>query len=295
MQALLQEIQTSLLDIFGQAVTLLPAALLAVGILFLTRYATRFVSQLVEALARQTVSSRSLQSLFVQTSRVAVWLGGAIVAGVIAFPDLRLGDIIGLLGLGSVAIGFAFQDIFKNFLAGVLLLLEEPFQLGDQVVVNGFEGTVESIQIRSTKLHTYQGELVDIPNALIFTNPIHVLTAHSHRRTDLDIGVDYTTPLPKAKEVFLQVLGRVDGIVNIPAPEVDVVGFGGSSIDFKVRYWTLPQKIHVRRIQSEVVVQLKRACDDADITIPYPIRTLHLFDQRDFNESVPIENSSVKA
>lgn len=290
MNAILQEIQTSLLDIFGQAVKLMPAVLLAVAILFLTRYATRFVCRLAEALAERAISSRSLRSLFVQTTRVAVWCGGIIVASVIAFPDLRLGDIIGLLGLGSVAIGFAFQDIFKNFLAGVLLLLEEPFQLGDQVVVNGFEGTVESVQIRSTKIHTYQGELVDIPNALIFTSPIHVLTARSHRRTDLDIGVDYTTPLPKAREVLLQSLEGVEGIVSHPAPEVDLVGFGGSSIDLKVRYWTRPQKVHVRRIQSEVVVKLKQACDKAEITIPYPIRTVHMFDQRDFDESVPVSN-----
>ncbi|MEO1133926.1 MAG: mechanosensitive ion channel domain-containing protein, partial [Cyanobacteria bacterium J06639_1] len=145
MNAILQEVQSSLLDIFGQGVKLLPAILLAIAVLFLTRYATRIVSQLAEALAERAIHSRSLRSLFVQTTRVAVWCGGAVLASVIAFPDLELGDIIGLLGLGSVAIGFAFQDIFKNFLAGVLLLLEEPFQLGDQVVVSGFEGTVESV------------------------------------------------------------------------------------------------------------------------------------------------------
>ncbi len=86
--------------------------------------------------------------LLVQVSQVGAWVAGILAASVVAFPDLRLGDLIGLLGLGSVTIGFAFQDIFKNFLAGVLLLLNEPFQLNDQIVVGDFEGTVEEISIR---------------------------------------------------------------------------------------------------------------------------------------------------
>jgi len=76
------------------------------------------------------------------------WAAGSSIACVIAFPALRPGDIIGLLGLGSVAISFAFQEIFKNFLAGILLLLHEPFLLGDQIFVEGFEGTVEKISMR---------------------------------------------------------------------------------------------------------------------------------------------------
>ncbi|MEO0853517.1 MAG: mechanosensitive ion channel family protein, partial [Cyanobacteria bacterium J06648_11] len=81
----------------------------------------------------------------------------------------------------------------------------------------------------------------------------------------------------------------IDGIVKHPIPEVDLVGFGGSSIDFKVRYWTRPQAVHVRRIQSEVILRLKQACDEAGIVIPYPIRTVHMFDQREFQESTPLD------
>jgi small-conductance mechanosensitive channel len=209
---------------------------------------------------------------------------GIIIAAVIAFPDLRLGDVIGILGLGSVAIGFAFQDIFKNFLAGILLLVEEPFRLGDQVVMGDYEGTVESIKIRLTQLRTYNGELVEIPNAIVFTNPVRVLTAFRSRRTDLDIGVDYTTPLPLAKQTFLDIITRTNGVLSAPEPEVDVV-FGESSIDFKLRYWTTPQIAEVRRVKSRVAIALKAACDEVGIAIPYPIRTVHLFDQTQFSES----------
>ncbi|MEM9534604.1 MAG: mechanosensitive ion channel family protein [Cyanobacteria bacterium P01_E01_bin.45] len=286
MEALLEQIKISLLEILGQFIKLLPAIFIAVITLLLTRYAAKAACKVTQTLAEKTLKSRSLQSLFIQTSRISVWIGGIILASTIAFPDLQLGDIIGLLGLGSVAIGFAFQDIFKNFLAGVILLIQEPFKLGDQIVVDGFEGTVENIKIRSTRLKTYEGEDVEIPNSVIFTSSIRILTASNYRRTDLSIGVDYTTSLELAKSTFLETVTGVDGVLGNPIPEVDVVGFGDSSIDFKVRYWTKPQKVHVRRTLSAVSIALKNACDDAKITIPYPIRTLHYFDQQHFDESV---------
>jgi len=129
----------------------------------------------------------------VQIAFALTWAAGSSIACVIAFPAVRPGDIIGLLGLSSVAISFAFQDIFKNFLAPILLLLHEPFQLGDQIVVEGFEGTVEEISMRSTQILTYQGERVIVPNAIVFTNSVRVLTAMPHRRTNLPLILDYDT------------------------------------------------------------------------------------------------------
>ncbi|MBD0335134.1 MAG: mechanosensitive ion channel family protein [Cyanobacteria bacterium Co-bin13] len=292
MNALLTRVQESLLDLVGGAVKLLPAILLALIILLITRYAVRGVNQVSRRFGRRVLKSRSLQLLFSQACRIGTWVLGVVIAAVVAFPDLRLGDLIGLLGLGSVAIGFAFQDIFKNFLAGILLLIEEPFQLGDQIVVNDYEGIVESIQIRTTHILNYTGELVEIPNSIVFTNAVRVLTAKQCRRTDLDIGVDYTTPLPLAKEAFLAVLNSgIEGVLEEPAPEVDVVGFGDSSIDFKVRYWTRPQIADVRRTRSRVAMALKEACDRNQISIPYPIRTVHFFDQRNFEESKPLNGA----
>lgn len=292
MNLLLERIQTSLLELVGQFIQLLPGIFIGLILVLLTGYAAKVAQRVVKKMGQRLLPSRSLQLLAVQIARIGTWALGLIIAAVVAFPDLRLGDVIGLLGLGSVAIGFAFQDIFKNFLAGILLLLEEPFRLGDQVIMGDYEGTVEAVKIRSTQLRTYTGELVEIPNAIVFTNPVRVMTAFRSRRTDLDIGVDYTTPLPLAKETFLEVITNMEGILNAPAPEVDVVGFGDSSIDFQVRYWTTPQIAEVRRIKSQVAIALKAACDDAGITIPYPIRTVHMFDQTQFDESERLANGA---
>ncbi len=294
MNALFQTIHHSLLNWVSRAIDLLPALLFAFMVLLLTRYSVKLVKRLIKASSERLIHNTSLQLLLVQLSSVAVWVVGILIACTLVFPSLGLGDIIGLLGLSSVAVGFAFQDIFKNFLAGILLLLNEPFRVGDQVIINDFEGTVESITIRSTQIRTYQDEQIVIPNAIVFTNPVHVLTRYPSRRTDLTIGLSYDTPLPHARRVLLNALANVEEILSNPPAEVDLVGFEESSIDFVVRYWTLPQKVHVRRIQSQVVLALKQACDEAGFNIPFPIRTIYFPNQQhlDDNPSMSVKRGS---
>ncbi|MBD1936843.1 mechanosensitive ion channel family protein [Microcoleus sp. FACHB-68] len=284
MTDLLRQINKSLLELFGQSIKILPGLLVALIILLITRYAANFTKRIVSATVHRAIKSPSLRLLLIQVSYVTTWVVGILVACVVAFPSLRLGDIIGLLGLSSVAFGFAFQDIFKNFLAGILLLLQEPFKIGDQIIVEGFEGTVEEISIRSTQIRTYQGERVVVPNASVFTNSVQVLTAFPHRRTDLAIGLDYNTPLPQAVETLLSTVKEVEGVLSKPPVEIDIVAFGESSIDFMVRYWTFPEKAQVRRTQTHVIIALKDACDRAEFNIPYPIRTVYHFDQQKYND-----------
>lgn len=237
------------------------------------------------------LNNRSLQTLSVQIAFASTWIVGILLAAVIAFPGLGLGDIVALLGLGSVAVGFAFQDIFKNFLAGIILLLQQPFRIGDQIIVDTYEGTVEEISLRSTQILTYRGEEVVIPNATVFTNTLQVLTSLPKRRTDLEIGVDYNTPLAVAVDTLLNAVRQVDGVESDPSAEVDIVGFGDSSINLVVRYWSIPQQPHVRRIKTQVIIALKSACDKADINIPYPIRTVYWFDQEKYNDHYQLDSS----
>ena len=291
MNPLFQQIQVTLINLIAQGVALVPAILIALVVLGVTWYVSNVVRRLTRAAGRRVLKNKSLRLLLVQTAYVATWSAGIIVACVLAFPGLVLGDIIALLGLSSVAIGFAFQDIFKNFLAGILLLLQEPFQLGDQIVVEGYEGTVEEIAIRSTQIRTYRGEQVVIPNAVVFTNAVQVRTAFSCRRTDLEIGVDYNTPLQEAVDTMLRAVSEVPGVLSKPEPEIDIEAFGDSSIDMIVRYWTEPDRPPVRRTQTKVAIALKAACDRANINIPYPIRTLYYYDQEKFADNSPVSGN----
>ena len=124
-----------------------------------------------------------------------MWIIGILLACVLAFSGFELGDIIAILGVSLVAIGFVFQDIFKNFLAGIILLIEEPFRIGDEIVIGDYQGKVENISIRTTKIRTYNGERVLLSNSNVFTEAVKVLTAYASRRTDSAVGVDYNTSL----------------------------------------------------------------------------------------------------
>ncbi len=287
MTTILDTVQRSLLDILAGAIEFFPAVVLAIVVLIVTQVSVRPVRRLTRTVVERFTSNFSLQLLAVQIANVGVWVAGILFCGILLFPNLGLGDIIALVGLSSVAVGFAFQDIFKNFLAGILLLLNQPFQVNDQIIVNDYEGTVESIDIRSTKIRNYQGESIVIPNSVVFTNPVEVLTERSCRRTDLSIGLDYNTDLPAAKDLLCRVTQQVEGILSEPQVEVDIVEFGGSSIDFVVRYWTRPPQAIVRRTRTAVIMALKAACDREGLNIPYPIRTVYFFDQQQFADATP--------
>ena len=291
MSEIVQTIITSLRELLSSAVKIIPGLITALIVILLTSYAAQFARNMMTRVGDRALRSASLQLLLSKSAYVTTWLAGVLVACVIAFPGLRLGDVIATLGLGSVAIGFAFQDIFKNFLAGVLLLLQEPFRINDQIIVGDYEGTVERIDIRTTKIRTYTGERVLLPNSTVFTSAVQVRTAFNARRTDLAVGVDYNTALPKAAQVLRQIITRVEGVLEQPTPEIDLVNFGDSSIDFIVRYWTQPHQKEVRHVQTRAIMAIKKAFDQEEINIPYPIRTVYHYDQKKFDDYLPASSN----
>ena len=287
MNSIVNTVTSSLKDLLGSTVKIIPALLIALVIIMLTGYVAKLTRNLAGKIGRKALNSRSLQQLLSKTAYITTWIVGIVIACVVAFPGLRLGDIIATLGLGSVAIGFAFQDIFKNFLSGILILIQQPFRIEDQIIVGDYEGTVERIDIRTTVLRTYNGERILMPNSEVFTSAVQVRTAFSQRRTDLAVGVDYNTSLPEAKNILQKTIEKVEGVVDDKAPEIDLVGFGDSSIDFIVRYWTNPRQPQVRQVQTRAIMAIKEALDAADIGIPYPIRTLYFYNQDRYNDDMP--------
>ncbi|WP_071515869.1 mechanosensitive ion channel family protein [Geitlerinema sp. PCC 9228] len=274
MEALLVEIQASFLKLLGTLIQYLPSILMATIVVILTRHVAQFAGKVVQKTAKHTVRNNSLQVFALQVTHISVWGMGLLLASVFLFPDLRLGDLVGLLGLGSVAFGFAFQDIFKNFLAGIFLLLQEPFRIGDRIAVADYEGAVVEVALRSTQIQTYAGEIVVMPNSILLTNPVRVLTALPNRRIDLAIGVDTSLPFESTKEILLNAIAEVEGILTDPEPEIDVTSFSSGFVDLTIRYWTFPEIAQVRRTQTEAILALKQACDRAQLTIESPIRTI---------------------
>jgi len=145
--------------------------------------------------------------------------------------------IVAGLGIAGFMLGFALQDVSKNFISGVLLLIEQPFKVGDAIDVYGFSGTVSAIDLRATELRTFDGRVVLIPNAEVFTKPITNITRASPRRVDLSVGIPYGSDLEAARQATLQALNGMAGMVSDPAPSAVFQNFGGSAIDLVVYYW----------------------------------------------------------
>ena len=194
---------------------------------------------------------------------------GALLALTIVLPSLRPGDLLAGLGIGSVAIGFAFKDILQNWLAGLLILLGRPFRIGDQIVVDGHEGTVERIDTRSTDIRTYDGRRVLIPNSEVYTGAVVVNTAYEKRRSEYDVGVGYGDRIAEARRIILDAVRGVEGVEADPAPEVLPWELAASSVSLKVFWWTHSRRADVFRVRGRVIEAIKTACDENGIDLPF--------------------------
>lgn len=194
---------------------------------------------------------------------------------VLALNELgvRVGPLVGALGVGGVALAFALQDVLKNFVAGVLLQVRRPFRTGDQIRSGEFEGRVDDVNLRTVELTTYDGLTVYLPNSKVLQEPIVNYTRTPHSRTSLTVGVAYDTDLVRAREVLLVACTDTEGLEGPPA-EVWVEEFADSSVNLAVRFWH-PADIASRwRVRSDVALSIKAALDQEGITIPFPQRTL---------------------
>jgi small conductance mechanosensitive channel len=187
---------------------------------------------------------------------------------------VRLGPLLGALGIGGLALAFAAQTILENLFASVLLQSRRPFRPGDQIATNEIEGIVEDVNLRTVVLRTYEGERVLVPCSQVLNAPITNFTVKGTRRTTLAVGVAYDTDLAAAQRVLLDALSSVEGVRAEPPPEAWVEQFGESSVDFAVRWWHAPDIATLWRVRSAVAMALKSSLDAAGIVIPFPQRTL---------------------
>jgi small-conductance mechanosensitive channel len=160
-----------------------------------------------------------------------------------------------------------------------LILLTQPFRIGDQIVTGKFEGTVEDIQTRATLIRTYDGRRVVIPNATLFTDSVVVNTAFDNRRTDFTVGIGYGDNIDQAKRLILDVLHSTDGVLREPAPDVLVVALAGSTVDLRARWWSKPQLGEVLAVQDRVVTAIKKTLTEHGIDLPFPTQQILFHDQ----------------
>lgn len=236
-----------------------------------------FIKVAKRLLAKRDLRS-SMKDLILTFGKVGIWIIGILAAAIIVFPGLTPAKALGAAGLLSVAVGLAFKDIFENFFAGVLLLWRFPFEPGDFIECGGVRGRVIETRLRMTTVRSTEGELIIVPNAHLISNPLDVLTNQDWRRTTVATGVAYKEDLAVAIEVIRNVVKKCESVNHEKPWDVFASGFGESSMDLEILYWTKSAPYEMRRSRSEVITAVKAELDAKGIEIPFPYRTL-TFDQ----------------
>ncbi|MEG3880286.1 mechanosensitive ion channel family protein [Microcoleus sp. herbarium7] len=261
-------------------IVLLPNMVLALIVFAIFFFVGRAIKRVVRRLTRNHRQARNLGLVLGRLAQGITVLIGLFVALSIVIPTFRAGDLIQLLGISGVAIGFAFRDILQNFLAGILILLTEPFQIEDQIVFKNFEGTVENIETRATTIRTYDGRRIVIPNAELFTNSVTVNTAFDNRRMEYDVGIGYGDDLDRAKQLMLEAIHSVDEVLNDPAPDVLLLELAGSSVNIRARWWIAPpRRIDALRSRDKVLSAIKKKLTANGIDLPFPTQQILFHDQ----------------
>lgn len=260
---------------------LLPNIVLALIVFAIFFFIARAIKRLVKRLTRNRRQARNLGLVLGRLAQGITILVGLFVALSIVIPTFKVGDLVQLLGISGVAIGFAFRDILQNFLAGILILLTEPFQIDDQIVFNNFEGTVENIETRATTIRTYDGRRIVIPNSQLFTNAVTVNTAFDKRRIEYDIGIGYGDDMDWAKQLMLEAMHSIDEVLKDPAPDVLVMELAESSVNIRARWWiNPPRRIDVLQSRDKVISAIKQKLYvENGIDLPYPTRQILFHDQ----------------
>jgi small conductance mechanosensitive channel len=257
---------------------LLPLLLVALVVFVLLLFAAKGVRALIErALSRS--SNRSAAVAIGRISYIFMIALAVLIAVTIAFPSMTPGRLVSTLGIGGIAIGFAFKDIFQNLLAGILLLLRHPFRVGDEITTGEFTGTVEAIETRATFIRTYDGRRVIIPNGDVYTKPVTVISAYDMLRSEYDIGIGYGDDLSRAKEIALDAIRNVEGVLADPAPDVLVWDLAGSSKNLRVRWWTRPARGDVLAVRDRVLRSAAEALAGAGVDLPFPTQVVLFHDQ----------------
>ena len=239
------------------------------------------LSKLFKFFVRKTLADRSYtkQNLVLVLNRVgssAIMFIGFLIAMVIAIPGFTPGQLMSALGIGSVAIGFAFKDIFQNLLSGILILLSEPFKIGDDIIVSGMEGTVEDIQIRATFLRSPDGRRIVIPNATVYTSAVTVNTAYPRRRCEFAVGIGYEDDVQKAKEIVMGILDRDPAILSQPGFSVNVSALADFSVNLTVRWWINTSETTISGSISAIQERVIQAFNENGVSIPYPVQEVKI-------------------
>lgn len=250
---------------------MLMAALVIIGFLLLAKLVRRIAGNLFPRISHNKAVNNLLENIIF----LLVVLIGIFTALGILNLDKTVTSLLAGAGVLGLALGFAFQEIAANFIAGIFIAFRKPYSVGDIVEVEDYFGTVDSINMRVTNIKTPQGLVAIIPNKTMFTEPLINYTSTPQRRMDLSVGVSYGDDLREVKRITFECLKDTQGRDKNKDIEIFFKEFGDSSINFDVRIWhDFKSQKDFLKVRDDAIMRIKDAYDSNDIMIPFPIRTL---------------------
>jgi small conductance mechanosensitive channel len=250
----------------------LPGLIAAAVVIIVTFWVAALVGRAISGSLRRRNASEQATLLLVKTSRWTVLILGLIVA--LQQVGFNLTAFLTGLGIAGFTIGFALQDISKNFIAGIILLIQQPFSVGDAILVTDIGGVVKAIDLRATEMHTWDGQVVLIPNATFLTNPITNFSRATRRRVEIPIGVDYNSDMETVRRVALESVRGIAGCLEDPAPQILFQGYGESTMNLTVFYWVDPTQTDPFVARDTGLLSIYADFNRAGIHMPFPTRTL---------------------
>lgn len=260
-------------------ISAVPGIVLGIIIFLLFYVLARAANVAIERLIRRRERAEGVAVVMGRLTQWVVVLLGFFVSLTAALPSLEPAQLVELLGISSVAIGFAFRDVLQNFLAGILLIFTQPFWIGDQIVFGEYEGTVEDIHTRATYIKTYNGRRVIVPNAELFTKSVIVNTAFRTVRTEYMLGIGYGDDIDAAREVVLQAVREVPEVMQEPEPTAWVSELAESTVNISVWWWTESFRYDVVVVRSKVLTRIKQRLTENGVDLPFPTHQVLFHDQ----------------
>ncbi len=259
---------------FDEWVTKIVSFLPRLGLALLVLLIAYWIARVLKRHVRRAMERRKRDpELIVLLEMLTHW--GILSIGIVLAAEQiapgQFSSLIAGLGVAGITIGFALQDVAKNFIAGLLLLIQQPFEINDSIEVVGYGGTVLEISLRSITMRTWDGRHVIIPNSEVYLNPIVNFSAAPRRRVEFTVGVAPDSDLNQVARVALKTLTEnVAGILQDPQPEIVFSNFGDFTIDFTAYYWIDTGEAGVLKAKNEGVMAIKRAFEQENIEMPYP-------------------------
>ena len=263
-------LQTMLADFIHS----LPGVIAAMVVMVLTLIAAGWVSGAVRRGMQARKSGHQPIRLVTKITRYSVLIFGTVIA--LQQVGFNLTAFLTGLGVVGFTIGFALQDVSKNFVSGLILIIQQPFAIGDAIKVTDYGGTIITIDLRSTEVHTWDGQVVIIPNSDFLTNPITNYSRASRRRVGLGIGVSYGSDLEQVRQIALESLDSVAGLLDNPPPKVQYEEFGASTVNLTIYFWIDTLQTDPFIAKDTAMVAIKAAFERNKIDMPFPTQRLLL-------------------